>query len=233
MSNETVRILVVDDEPRYIWGMRSILEAEGYGVIAAPDGTSALQAVALETPDLVLLDIRMPDMSGFDVCQQVRKFSTVPIIFLTALAEEGDKVRGLNLGADDYLTKPFGARELLARVSAVLRRIAYATLPTQDGVVRTGHLEINLLSQKVTAQGHEIDLTSTEFRVLAKLAERLDRVCTSEHLIEHVWGEAATNDSHLLRQIIYRLRQKLEEKPSEPTHIVSRPGVGYCLVRRD
>jgi DNA-binding response OmpR family regulator len=213
--------------------MRSILESAGYEVVVADDGFAALECMASEDPDLILLDVRMPGMTGIEVCRRVREFSTIPIIILTALAEEVDKVRGLDAGADDYLTKPFGAQELLARVRAMLRRVAYAEIPSQDGVVRTGDLEINLLSQQVTIAGQTIGLTPTEFQVLAKLAERPGHVCAPADLLVHVWGEASVDDGHLLRQVIYRLRQKLEDDPSAPCYVLNRPGLGYYLANVD
>lgn len=230
MPEDKARILTVDDEPKYTWVMRSILESVGYEVVVAEDGASALACVASDDPDLILLDVRMPGLTGIEVCRRIREFSTVPIIILTALAEESDKVRGLDAGADDYLTKPFGAKELLARVRAMLRRVAFADLPARDGVVRTGELEINLLNQQVTSIGREVGLTPTEFRVLAKLAERPEHVYTPEDLLTHVWGQASVDDGHLLRQVIYRLRQKLEPDPATPCYILNRTGLGYYLA---
>jgi len=226
-------ILAVDDELRYTWAIQSILEVAGYDVVVANDGASALATFATEDPVLVLLDVRMPDMTGLEVCRRIREFSTVPVIFLTALAEEADKVKGLDAGADDYITKPFGAQELLARVRAALRRTTISEIPSDNGVVRVGCLEVNLVSQRVTVAGAEVGLTATEFKVLAILAERPDHIRTTEDLLSYVWGSDALDHGHLLRQVIYRLRHKLETDPSAPQLILNRPGVGYYLAGAD
>lgn len=232
MANN-IRILVVDDETKYTFAMRAILETADYDVVVANDGPSALVQFAATNPDLVLLDVRMPGMDGLEVCRNLRKLSTIPVIFLTALAEEADHVRGLDAGADDYVTKPFGAQELLARVRAVLRRVEFAGINANDGVVHTGSLEINLLNHQVTLNNEVIPLTPTEYKVLAKLAEYPNRIFRADSLLEYGWGPEAAHDGHLLRQVIYRLRKKLETDPKEPLYILNHPGMGYSLARFD
>jgi len=225
------RILAIDDEPRYTWAIRSILEGIGYQVLTAPGGRLGLEMAALEAPDLILLDVRMPDVGGIDVCRQIREFSTVPIILLTALAEEADKVCGLDAGADDYITKPFGAKELLARVRAALRRASMVEPAGPTQVVSVGELSIDLAGRRVTLGGEEVMLTSTEFRVLSRLAQQPGHVVLPEDLLEWVWGSASVEDPHLLRQVIYRIRRKLEPDPASPCYVLNRPGVGYLLAK--
>lgn len=223
-------ILVVDDEPRYIKLLRYNLESVGYRVLAAADGEEALDVGAREHYDLVLLDIRLPGIDGYDVCRRLREFSTVPIIMLTAKGEERDKVQGLRLGADDYVTKPFAAQELLARVEAVLRRSRFSEATGSHPVFTAGDLAIDLAQRRVTLAGHEVGLSPTEYRLLHCLAANAGRVVVQEEILEKVWGREYRDQYEGLRVYIYRLRQKIEANPIEPRHILTQAGVGYMLA---
>jgi len=232
-DNDTMRILAVDDEPRYTWAMRAILEGAGYEVLVASNGNTALLTAALEQPDLILLDVKMPDITGIEVCRQIREFSNVPIIMLTALAEESDKVRGLDAGADDYITKPFGAAELLARVRSATRRASLSMEMPEERNLTIGHLAIDLVMKRVEVAGKEVRLTPTEYRLLTQLASQPGRVFSPDDLLSRVWGPTAAGDNHLLRQVIYRLRRKLQSDPTDPQLVVNRPGIGYVLEKPD
>ena len=228
-ENETV--LVVDDQPRLVKLVREVLTAVGYRVLSASDGESALETLAVEQPDLVLLDIMLPgEMDGYNVCTRVREFSTVPIIMLTAKTREVDMLHGFDVGADDYLTKPFSAKELIARVGAVLRR---SKISTQEALVTAdltcGDLVISFARRKVTVQGHEVALTPTEFRLLQQLALNVDRVILHEDLLANVWGPEYRDDIDYLRTYVRHLRRKIEEDSSQPRYILTTPGVGYML----
>lgn len=224
------RILIVDDEPRYIKLLRYNLESVGYQVAVAEDGEGALLSVASQPPDLVILDIRLPDMDGFEVCRRLREFSSVPVIMLTAKGEEQDKIRGLQLGADDYVTKPFSAPELLARVEAVLRRSRLAELPTTQPAFTHGDLVINFSTCQVMLQGKEVHLTPTEYRLLHCLAINAGKVVTHEDLLTQVWGPEYREEFEGLRMFISRLRHKIEEDPQQPGYILNRPGIGYFMT---
>lgn len=229
MKRGKIRVLAVDDEPRYVWAIRKVLEGAGYETLTASNGEMALELAAVEAPDLVLLDIRLPDLDGYAVCQRIREFSKVPIIMLTALSDGSDKVRGLDTGADDYVTKPFGAPELLARVRAVLRRVEFSEAPSPSTVIRAGDLEIDLARQCVTLQGKEVDLSATEYRLLCEFAKQPQRLLVPEYLLERVWGPGYEEENHILRQSIYRLRRKIEPDPSDPIYIQTKPGMGYLF----
>lgn len=229
MKKAKVRVLAVDDEPRYVWAIRKVLEGAGYETLTASNGETALELAAVEDPDLILLDIRLPDMDGYAVCQRIREFSKVPIIMLTALSDGSDKVRGLDTGADDYVTKPFGAPELLARVRAVLRRVELSEAPSPSTVIRSGDLEIDLARQCVTRKGEEVDLSATEYRLLCEFAKQPQRLLVPEYLLERVWGLGYEEENHVLRQAIYRLRRKIEPDPANPTYIQTKPGMGYLF----
>jgi DNA-binding response OmpR family regulator len=227
------RVLVVDDKPKYIRAIQINLESRGYQVLSAENGASALAAVANEKPDLVLLDLMLPDIDGFEVCRRIRTFSAVPVIMLTARASEADKIRGLDVGADDYLTKPFSANELIARVQAALRRMGYSGDRPLPPVFRTGELEINRVQGRVTVRGQEIQLTSTEYRLLAELAKQAGSVVDQEDLLERVWGTGYEGQNRLLRQTIHRLRQKIEPDPQHPQYVHTRRGLGYFVSLPD
>lgn len=221
------RILLVDDEIGIIRFVRARLEAQGYDVLTAMDGDQALETFEMELPDLIVLDITMPKMDGFEVCSRIREWSQIPIIMLSARRDEIDKVKCLEIGADDYITKPFGAKELIARVSAVLRRTAATSVtPTQPSVI-SGDLEINFALRKVTLAGEEIQLTPTEYNLLQEFALNAGKVLTHTHLLRKVWGPEYGNETDYLHTFIRRLRRKLEPDSSELLYIVNVPGVGY------
>lgn len=224
-------ILVVDDEPRLVRLVREILTAVGFDVLSARDGKEALEILAVEEPDLVLLDIMLPgDMDGYDACKRVREFSAVPIIMLTAKTKEVDMLHGFDVGADDYLTKPFRAKELIARVKAVLRRSKLPgkqTMMTAD--LTCGDLVISFARRTVNVQGREVPLTPTEFSLLQQLALNANRVMLHQDLLTEVWGSQYLDDVDYLRVYVRHLRRKIEENPSEPQHILTSPGVGYML----
>ncbi len=222
------KILVVEDEARLVRLIRAVLESQGYRVTVTPTGERALEQVALEMPDLVLLDLRLPGgMDGFEICRRIRAFSMVPVVMLTASAREEEKLAGFDAGADDYITKPFSARELLARVQAVLRR----TQVKQDSpaVIEVGELTINLASQRVSVSSEPVHLTPTEYRLLLALARQPDRVMTHTALLTEVWGIEYRDEVDYLRTYIRYLRQKLEPDPKHPRYLITRPGVGYSL----
>jgi len=223
-------ILVVDDEPRYLQIIRFNLEARKFRVTCAATGEQALALLAQTEPDLVLLDVMLPGLDGFEVCRRIREVSATPIIILTAKGADQEKVRGLGLGADDYVTKPFSAQELVARVGAVLRRTRSAAPPPSQSPLTVGDLEIDLLARCVTMRGRDVRLSPTEYRVLACLAMSTGTVLTRDELLERVWGPSYSGDYHVLRVTLWRLRQKLEGHASDPRYIVTRSGVGYMLA---
>lgn len=229
----TETILVVDDQPRVQRLVREVLQAVGYRVIAASNGEAAIEMVALEQPDLVLLDILMPQgPDGYRVCQHIREFSDVPVIMLTAKAQEADMLHGFECGTDDYLTKPFSAKELVARVKAVLRRSSRPEEVTTATFV-CGAIEINFARRSVRRDGEEVELTRTEYDLLRQLALHANRVVTHHALLREVWGPEYRDDIDYLRAYIYYLRKKLEADPSNPRHLVTSPGVGYMLTCPD
>jgi two-component system KDP operon response regulator KdpE len=227
------KILVVDDEPRVVRLVSEVLKAFGYQVIAAASGEPAIDMVALEQPDLVLLDIRLPgDLDGYKVCRRIREFSDVAVIMLTAKALERDMLDGFDAGADDYLTKPFSAKELVARVKAVLRR----TLRPEEKVTTAftcGNLEINFAQHTVSIGSRRIPLTRTEYALLRHLALNANRVVLHQELLVEVWGPEYRDDVDYLRAYIRYLRRKLEEDPAHPNYILTSPGVGYMLACPD
>ena len=220
------RILVVDDELSIIKFLRANLEAKGYEVLAAMDGAEALQTFEMELPDLVILDIMMPKMDGFEVCRRLREWSQTPIIMLSARGDESDKVKCLDLGADDYITKPFGASELIARVRAVLRRTEAATMPGQPSFI-SGDLQISFAQRRVTIAGKEVKLTPTEYSLLQEFVLNVRKVLTHTHLLNKVWGSEYREDTQYLHVFVRRLRAKLEPDPANPRYITTVPGVGY------
>lgn len=223
------KILVVDDEPRVVRLVTEVLKAVDYRVAAAVDGESALEMVALEQPSLVLLDILLPrGLDGYEVCRRIREFSDVPVIMLTAKAQESEVLQGFDAGADDYLTKPFSAKELVARVRAVLRR---ANHPEEKVTAsfRCGRLEIDFARRTVRVGGEEVRLTSTEYELLRVLALDANRVVLHQDLLTQVWGAEYRDDIDYLRAYIRYLRRKLEVDPSRPQHILTWRGVGYML----
>ncbi len=223
-------ILVVDDEPRYVRWITVNLRASGYRVLTAADGQTALDLTAGERPDLVLLDIGLPVLNGLEVCRRIREFSTVPIIMLTAKAAEADKVAGLDAGADDYLPKPFGPPELLARVRAVLRRARYAESPTAEPVFQHGDLAIDFARHAVSRGGEPVDLTPTEYKLLVQLARHAGRVLVPEELLTAVWGPEYRDETQHVRLYVSRLRRKIEPDPEQPRYVLTKPGIGYLFA---
>jgi len=227
-------ILAVDDEPRLLRLVNEVLTAVGYRVVTANNGESALEAVALERPDLVLLDIRLPhDMDGYEVCRRLREFSDVPVIMLTAKARESDLLRGFEVGADDYLTKPFSAKELLARVKAVLRRYHSPEEVQTTSELSCGELRIQFAQRRVFVRGQEVKLTPTEYQLLRVLALNANKVMLHHDLLTQIWGAEYRDDVDYLRAYVRYLRQKLENDPHSPKYILTAPGVGYMLACTD
>jgi len=228
------RILAVDDEPRYLEIIRFNLETAGYRVACAASGEEALEAVAAEEPELMVLDVMLPGIDGFEVLRRVREHSSCPIIMLTAKGAEEDKVQGLRLGADDYVTKPFSAQELLARVEAVLRRVrAPEGEGRQQAAITVGDLRIDQQRKQVTLAGNDVRLSPTEYRLLVCLATDLGVVLSRDELLTSVWGKAYEGEDEILRVTLWRLRQKLGDSAAEPRYIVTRPGLGYMLAPPD
>jgi DNA-binding response OmpR family regulator len=224
------RILIVDDEPRYLRLLEANLRTEGYEVATAQDGVQALDVFSAQPIDLVLLDVMMPRLDGFGVCQRLREFSNVPIVILTARGEEQDRVRGLDLGADDYLVKPFSATELLARVRAVLRRAQVPAEATgQARFFAHGDLKIDFARAEVWRGEEPVSLSATEYRLLLQFTHNVGKILTSEDLLTSVWGAEYRNDKEILWVSIARLRQKLETDAHTPHHIVTRSGLGYLM----
>jgi two-component system response regulator VicR len=226
------KILVVDDELPIADILKFSLEKEGYQVVCAYDGQTAVDMASAERPDLVLLDIMLPKKDGFAVCQEIRSFSTVPIIMLTARDTEIDKVLGLEIGADDYVTKPFSNRELMARVKANLRRQLVEQRPDQQKPKWTvGDLVIDTATYEVRKHDRNLDLTHREFELLCYLIKHRGTVLTREQLLQEVWGYDYFGDVRTVDVTIRRLREKIEDDPSNPEYILTRRGVGYTLRR--
>jgi len=223
------KILIVEDEPNMVAGLRDNFEFEGYQVVTAPDGIAGLERALSEMPDLVILDVMMPRMSGLEVCQQLKaKRPSIPIIMLTARGQEVDKVVGLELGADDYVTKPFSIRELLARVKAVLRRAQ--TSPKNGDRYMFGDVEVNLRSCQVVRKGKALDFSSKEFELLKYFLSHSGEAISRDRLLEEVWGYDRFPTTRTVDAHIVRLRQKLEPKPDDPHFILTVHGVGYKFV---
>ena len=232
MPFKKTTVLTADDDPHLLRLVMRNLQLEGYEVLTASDGQQALEQMKAHTPDLLLLDVMMPRMDGFTVCQEVRAYSAVPIIMVTARGQERDKVRGLDLGADDYLTKPFGVEELLARVRAVLRRAQFTASDhaSASPTLTIGEITIDYAQHLVTLAGQEVELTPTEYRILAYLTQNVGHVVTQDLLLEHVWGAEYVGESHILQVNVNRLRHKLEPDPANPRYILTKVGVGYLMA---
>ncbi len=223
------RILVVDDEPRFVRLVEANLLTEGFEVIKAKNGQQAVDMAVAEKPDLILLDVMMPEMDGFQACERIREFSTVPIIMLTAKGDEDQRVRGLNIGADDYIVKPFSATELLARVRAVLRRAQRAAPEFAESVFSRGDLQIDFARAEVRLAGQPVSLSATEYRLLLQFARNAGKTSTAEQLLRNVWGPEYGEEKEILWVSISRLRQKLEKDPKNPELIVTHSGEGYVM----
>jgi DNA-binding response OmpR family regulator len=223
------RILIVDDEPRYLRLLEANLRTEGYEVVTAQDGMQALDVFSANPIDLVLMDVMMPRLDGFGATQRLREFTNVPIVILTARGEEQDRVRGLDLGADDYLIKPFSATELLARVRAVLRRANNSSDAVQVRFFTHEDLKIDFARAEVWRGEEPVSLSATEYRLLLQFAHNVGKILTSEELLTSVWGVEYKTDKEILWVSIARLRQKLEKDAHTPKHIVTRSGLGYLM----
>jgi two-component system KDP operon response regulator KdpE len=220
------RILVVDDEPQILRGLRVILTSAGYRVEAADSKEAALDAASVRPPDAIVLDLMLPDGSGVDVCRELRRWSDLPIVVLSAIGDEREKVRALDAGADDYVTKPFGTDELLARLRAVLRR---ASDNGAEPRVTIGELTVDLDARTVSRGGTEIHLTPIEFDLLRVLTEHRGKLVTHAKLLREVWGPKYADETHYLRVHVAHIRAKVEPEPSRPRYVITEPGVGYRL----
>jgi two-component system KDP operon response regulator KdpE len=224
----TTKVVLVDDEPNLVKIVGQNLRARGYEVLEASSGPDAIALVKQHRPDLIILDVRMPGMDGFEVCVAVRPLSVAPIIMLTASGDEADNIRALDLGADDYLTKPYGIGELMARVRAVMRRAERGTQPhTQHDAVETADFRIDLEHRRVTRSGLPVKLTSTEYSLLEAILARPDVALTDSHLSMHVWGPDYRDEPKYLRESIVRLRHMLEPDPDTPRYLLTEPEIGY------
>ena len=225
-----MRVLVVDDEARMIDFIRMNLEVEGFHVLEARNGVEALDQIRKHIPDLIILDVMMPQLDGFETLRMLREFSNTPVIMLTAKNEEDDKVRGLELGADDYVTKPFGVRELVSRVKAVLRRVDSVVEPSEAIVEVDDRLSVDFNKREVIVAGEHIKLRPTEYRLLYHLMENAGWTVPHEQLLAKVWGYEYRDETHYVRLYINYLREKIEEDPSEPKYILTERGIGYRFV---
>ena len=225
------KILVVDDQPRLVRLVREVLQAVGYDIVAANSGEMAIETVAVEQPDLVLLDILLPQgPDGYEVCRRIREFSDVPVIMLTAKAQEADMLHGFDVGADDYLTKPFSAKELIARVGAVLRR-SKRPEEAMTAIFHCGDIEVDFARHSVTVSGlGPVSLTRTEYALLRQLAINPNCIMLHQDLLTAVWGQEYRDDVDYLRAYVRYLRRKLEADPANPKYIVTVPGMGYMLA---
>jgi DNA-binding response OmpR family regulator len=226
--SEHSRILVAEDDPLVVRLVRTHLIRAGYQVVTAGTGPEALEAAADEQPDLVMLDLMLPRLDGYEVCRRIREFSLVPIVMLTARGEQADKLRGFEMGADDYLTKPFAPAELLARVKAVLRR-SQGAAPASGAVLACGDLSVDLVRRRVTARGEPVRLTPTEFHLLRELATNAGKPISHAELLTRVWGAEYRDDRDYLFAYVRFLRRKLEADPEHPRYLRTEPGYGYVL----
>jgi len=223
-------ILVVDDEPRMIRFIRMNLELEGYRVVEATNGLEAVERVREDLPDLLVMDVQMPEIDGFEALERIRQVSTVPVIMLTVKADEEDKIRGLELGADDYVTKPFSPRELSSRIKALLRRLEMPSLPAKTVTRIDDRLTVDFQRHEVLVDGKPVKLRPTEYRLLYHLISNAGWVMSHETLLSKVWGHEYRDESHLLRLYITYLRKKIEAEPADPQYILTERGVGYRFV---
>lgn len=230
MAADAPLILVIDDEPQILRFLRIALAGAGYRVAEADTGKQGLALAVSQPPELILLDLGLPDMDGLDLARQVRTWSGVPIIVLTARGLEKDKVAALDLGADDYLTKPFGVGELLARIRVALRHSSRVKEGPPDPVFASGALKVDLAARQVFLNGTEVRLTPLEYRLLALMVQHAGKVLTHTFLLKEIWGPSSVHQTHYLRVFMANLRHKLEETPARPTLLLTEPGVGYRLV---
>lgn len=231
MSEQPKTIIVVDDEPRMVRFIKMNLDLEGYRALEANDGFQALEKVREFQPALVLLDVEMPGMDGFETLKRLREISDTPVIMLTVRSDENDRIKGLDLGADDYVTKPFSPRELSSRIRAVLRRFEQTNSRPEDQIIKIDErLQFDLQRRDVIVNGERESLRPTEYRLLQQLIENAGWVVPHEVLLTKAWGHEYSNDNHLLRLYITYLRKKIEEDPSDPRYIFTERGLGYRFV---
>jgi two-component system, OmpR family, KDP operon response regulator KdpE len=229
LTDASPAVLLIEDDPQIRRFLRATLPAHGYRLIEAETGEGGLVEAASRAPEVVLLDLCLPDLDGLAVTRRLREWSQVPIIVLSARGLERDKVAALDAGADDYLTKPFGMEELLARLRVALRHASSAREEASGPVFRTGALEVDLNARQVRVGGREVHLTPTEYKLLAVLVRHAGKVVTQRQLLIEVWGRGAAGNAHYLRVQMHGLRHKLEETPARPRYLVTEPGVGYRL----
>jgi DNA-binding response OmpR family regulator len=227
LDPRNLTILVVDDEPRLIDLIHLNLELEGFHVLEAANGHEALERLKEDLPDLIILDVMMPEMDGFETLKRIREVSTVPVMMLTVRQEEGDRIRGLDLGADDYLTKPFSPRELLSRTKALLRRSFMPSPTRKTEIIVDDELTIDFNKREVWVRGEKVNLRPTEYRLLYHLVNNAGRLLTHETLLSKVWGHEYRDEAHYLRLYITYLRQKIERDPAHPKYILTERGLGY------
>lgn len=230
MTEPSPRVLVIDDEQAIRRFLRASLGAHNYKIFEAGSGQEGLNAVVIHRPDIIILDLGLPDMSGLAVTQQLREWSQIPIIILSVQEQEADKIAALDAGADDYLTKPFGVGELMARIRVALR---HAAQPAVEPIFQTGDLEVDLARRQVRSANKSVQLTPTEYDLLKLLIMHAGKVLTHRQILRQVWGPGYTNELHLLRVNISNLRQKIEPDPARPRYILTEPGVGYRLQTDD
>jgi two-component system KDP operon response regulator KdpE len=224
-----IRMLIIEDEPQMQKFLGASLEAEGYRVIEAGTGKEGIELARTHNPDLFLLDLGLPDVDGMEVTKEIRAFSAKPIIVISARGQEEDKVKALDVGADDYLTKPFGTSELMARIRVALRHASRAKEESNEPVLALGDLVIDLDRRRVTSSGNEVHLTPNEYKLFAYLMKHAGKVLTHRQLLKEVWGAAYASQTHYLRVYMVQLRHKLEVDPARPRYLVTEPGVGYRL----
>ena len=230
MSSRKASVLVVDDDAHMLLMMQRVLELEGYRVLKVSNGEAAIDMLVEETPELVLLDIMMPTVDGYNVCRQIREFSQIPIIMVTAKGSDEEKVEGFDAGADDYVTKPFSAEELTARVRAVLRRTKLGD-ERSESPFQSDALVIDFAQHRVTLSGQEVNLTATEYRLVSYLARNAGQVLTSAQILEKVWGEDYFGEIHVLQVNMARIRKKMGDDPKAPRFITTRTGIGYMFLK--
>jgi two-component system KDP operon response regulator KdpE len=232
MPGET-KLLIVEDDEKLVEAMELFLSAAGYKVSAANDGGDGLQMVYDERPSLVILDLMLPTMDGWEVCERIREVSEVPIIMLTARGQEAERVRGLKLGADDYMVKPFSLKELEARIQAVLRRSVWGASSAAEGSYDDGYLVVNMADRRVYVGGESVELTPTEYQLFAYMVQNANRVLSYEQLLQAVWGFGYSEDHDYIRVYIWRLRRKIERDSKNPQYLITEHGIGYRFERAD
>ncbi|MBC8145659.1 MAG: response regulator [bacterium] len=228
MSEKPIRVLIVDDEPQIRRFLRQTLSSHGYTMIEAESGKQALQLISSERPDLVILDLGLPDIDGMDLLRRLREWASIPVIVLSVRANENEKIAALDLGADDYVTKPFASGELLARMRTAMRH--QLQTQTDEPVFRTGTLLVDLARRMVSVNSIEVKLTPKEYDLLRLLVAHAGKVLTHQYLLREIWGPTYTRETHYLRVFIGTLRQKIEPEPARPHFILTEPGVGYRLA---